>query len=377
MNYKDNSLLNELYAALSQELDISETMRGKAERAYTSVAEWIDGDTGQPADVFVQGSFALGTVTRPVSGEDDDYDIDLVSELPGMTQFGPRAIKHHVGNRLKEHGTYAQKLEPEGKRCWTLQFDEFHMDVLPCTPDSTACSMTAITLTNREPGGEYTTRSSDPRAYQSWFERRMGDSLAHARRRAVGKAYASVDKVPTFAVATPLQMAIRILKHHRDVMFEGRDDAPISIIITTLAALSYDQQVGVFDTVSDVLGSMSGHIRREGGLYVIENPVDPKENFADRWNTEPWKARAYFDWASAARRDLVDKPLGSAGIDALSDGLKGPLSENVVVRAFSRFGNRMYAERQSGALRYGTREGITLAASATTVTVPSHRFYGA
>ena len=374
---KDNSLLNELYAALAQELDISETMRRKAEMAYKSVGEWIDGDADQLADVFVQGSFALGTVTRPVSGEDDDYDIDLVSELPGMTHFSPRAIKHHVGDRLKEHGTYAQKLKPEGKRCWTLQFDEFHMDVLPCAPDLTACSTTAITLTNREPNGAYTTRSSDPRAYQSWFERRMGDSLTRARRRVVGKGYASVDKVPTFVVSTPLQMAIRILKHHRDAMFEGRDDAPISIIITTLAALSYDQQAGVFDTVSGVLGSMSEHIRREGGLYIIENPVDSKENFADRWNTEPWKARAYFDWISAARHDLVDKPLGSAGIDVLSDGLKGPLSENVVSRAFSRFGDRMYAERQADALRYGTREGITLATSATTVAVPNHRFYGA
>lgn len=373
----DNSLLNELYAALAAELDISETMREKAERAYSSVGEWIDYDPERPADVFVQGSFALGTVTRPTSGEDDDYDIDLVSELPGMTHSSPRAIKHHVGDRLKEHGTYAQKLEPEGKRCWTLQFDEFHMDVLPCAPDSTARSASAITLTNREPNGTYTTRSSDPRAYQHWFEQQMGESLARARQRAVGKAYASVDKVPTFAVATPLQMAIRILKHHRDIMFKRRDDAPISIIITTLAALSYDQQVGVFDTVSDVLCSMSSHIRREGGIYIIENPVDPVENFADRWNTEPWKARAYFDWISAARRDLVDKPLGSADIDTLSDGLKGSLSENVVGRAFLRFGDRMYAERQSGALRYGAGEGITLAASASSVAVPNHRFYGA
>lgn len=373
----DNSLLNELYASIAEELDISATMREKAERAYTSVGEWIDGDPEQPADVFVQGSFALGTVTRPTSGEDDDYDIDLVSEMPGLTHSAPRAIKHHVGDRIKEHGTYSQKLEPEGKRCWTLQFDEFHMDVLPCTPDPTAPSATAITLTNREPNGVYTTRSSNPRAYQRWFERRMGDSLAHARQRAVGEAYASVDKVPTFAVATPLQMAIRILKHHRDIAFEGREDAPISIIITTLAALSYDQQPGVFDTVSDVLGSMSSHIRREEGLYVIENPVDPEENFADRWNTEPWKARAFFDWVSAARNDLVDKPLRSTGLDAIADGLKGPLSMNVVDRAFSRFGNRLYDKRQSGTLRYGAKDGVTLAASSTSTAIPNHRFYGA
>lgn len=373
----DNSLLNEMYAAIAEELDISETMRGKAERAYTCVGACIDSDPEQPADIFVQGSFALGTVTRPTSGEDDDYDIDLVSELPGMTHSSPRAIKHHVGNLLKEHGTYSQKLGHEGKRCWTLQFDEFHMDILPCTPDPAAPSETAITLTNREPNGSYTTRSSDPRAYQRWFEQRMGDSLTHARQRAVGKVYASVDKVPTFAVATPLQMAIRILKHHRDVMFEGRDDAPISIIITTLAALSYEQQAGVFDTVSDVLDSMESHIYIKGGLYIIANPVDPKENFADRWNTEPWKAEAFSNWVNAARNDLVDKPLTSYSVDVIADGLRGPLSKNVVNRALPRFGDRLYAERQSGMLRYGPKEGVTLAASATSTAIPSHRFYGA
>ena len=373
----DNSLLNEMYAAIAEELDISETMRGKAERAYTSVGACIDNDPEQPADIFVQGSFALGTVTRPTSGEDDDYDIDLVSELPGLTYSSPWIIKHHVGNLLKEHGVYSQKLEPEGKRCWTLQFDEFHMDILPCTPDPAAPSETAITLTNRELNGSYTTRSSDPRAYQRWFEQRMGASLANARQRAVGKVYASVDKVPTFAVATPLQMAIRILKHHRDVMFEGRDDAPISIIITTLAALSYEQQAGVFDTVSDVLDSMGSHIRLVRGLYIIENPVDPKENFADRWNTEPWKAKAFFNWVDAARSDLVDRPLRSKSIDVIADGLRGPLSKNVVDRALPRFGDRLYSERQSGMLRYGPKEGVTLAASATSTAIPNHRFYGA
>lgn len=208
----DNSLLNKLYSTIAEELDISPTMRDKAERAYGSVGEWIDGDPSQPADIFVQGSFALGTVTRPTSGDDVDYDIDLVSMMPGLTYRDPKTIKHYVGNRLKKHGLYSQKLGPEGKRCWTLHFDEFHMDVLPCTPDPSAASHTAITLTNREQGGGYATRSSDPRAYQEWFEKRMGDSLLHARQLAVGKVYASIDKVPTYAVSTPLQMVIRILK---------------------------------------------------------------------------------------------------------------------------------------------------------------------
>lgn len=41
-----------------------------------------------------------------------------------------------VGDRLREHKTYANMLEPEGKRCWTLNYDEFHMDILPCVPNN-------------------------------------------------------------------------------------------------------------------------------------------------------------------------------------------------------------------------------------------------
>ena len=368
------NMLNDLYRNLAQELDISKTRREKAERAYGSVGYCLDADLD--AHVYVQGSFMLGTVTRPTSGEDDDYDIDLVCEMPGMRHESPRRIKHVVGNVLKASSVYGPKLEAEGKRCWTLTFDEFHMDVLPCIPESCQPDDTAIGLTNREQNGAYTMRSSDPKAYQKWFEEQMGESLLRAKRERVGVAYASVDKVPTFSVRTPLQMTVQILKHHRDVMFEGRDDAPISMIITTLAALSYDQTRGIYDTVEDVLGKMASHVKVEDGRFVIQSPVDEAENYADKWNESQGKAVAFFDWLDQVKQDLVYAPMSTSGIDEIGKGLKTCLADGVVTRALSSYGKEVCAARRKGDLYATASAGIATSVARSAIPVPSHSFYG-
>ena len=172
-------------------------------------------------------------------------------------------------------------------------------------------------------------------------------------------------------------MAVRIMKHHRDVMFEGREDAPISIIITTLAALSYDQTAGVFDTLADVLSKMDSHIDRSNGSYVIKSPVDERENYADKWNEDPRKARAFYEWLESARRDLVQAPLTLDGIDEIGKSLKGHLAERAVTSAITRLGEGLREARDGGRLYATAAAGITLSTTAGAVPVRSHTFYGA
>ena len=43
------------------------------------------------------------------------------------------------------------------------------------------------------------------------------------------------------------------------------------------------------------------------GTWYIANPVNGKENFADRWHEDDHaRARAFFRWVDALREDLVD-----------------------------------------------------------------------
>lgn len=164
---------------IADELNITPTMLDKAVKSYTAVGTWLS--DGIPYDVKItpQGSMNLGTVVRPIT-EKDEYDVDLVCLLKngGMLPLG--RVKGLVGDRLKAHGTYKQMLQEEGKRCWTMQYDEFHMDILPCVPRNTYYIepyLTAIKLTHKNEWGGYEPRFSDPYAYHAWFEERMKDIL--------------------------------------------------------------------------------------------------------------------------------------------------------------------------------------------------------
>ena len=73
----------------------------------------------------------------------------------------------------------------------------------------------------------------------------------------------------------PLQIAVQVLKRHRDIYFDGSDDAPISIIITTLAARAYQGQDSIYATLSHLLERMPNFIEYDAnGLAYIRNPMN-------------------------------------------------------------------------------------------------------
>jgi hypothetical protein len=50
---------------------------------------------------------------------------------------------------------------------------------------------------------------------------------------------------------------------------------------------------------------MDEHIEERGGVSWIENPADPRENFADKWKETPEKKDAFYDWLQTARDDFA------------------------------------------------------------------------
>ena len=86
-------LLEKYLLKIAENLDISPTMREKAEKSYRSVGEWLgDCDVNSDVKIMPQGSFYLGTVIRPVSDE-DEYDIDLVCLLKNAIGKSEAEIK--------------------------------------------------------------------------------------------------------------------------------------------------------------------------------------------------------------------------------------------------------------------------------------------
>ncbi|GAJ09298.1 unnamed protein product, partial [marine sediment metagenome] len=101
------------------------------------------------------------------------------------------------------------------------------------------------------------------------------------------------------------QSAIMILKRHRDGMFEERyEERPISIIITTLAAHAYNGEETIAAALYSILSRMDQFIEHDGQHFIIRNPSDPLENFADKWPAHPERQAAFFEWLNQARQDF-------------------------------------------------------------------------
>ena len=70
--------LNDLYERIVKTIDISNEMFDVAEKEYRELGNWIDQATPQyKIHIYSQGSFALGTVVKPIE-DSEDYDLDLV-----------------------------------------------------------------------------------------------------------------------------------------------------------------------------------------------------------------------------------------------------------------------------------------------------------
>lgn len=384
MNDKQK-MLETYLEEIAANLDISQTMREKAEKSYMSVGEWLGGiDEYNRIKIMPQGSFNLGTVIRPVN-DIDEYDIDLVCLLENLHFKSEYEIKNIVGDRIKEHSKYRSMLEPEKKRCWTLKYDEFHMDILPCVSKNINYIeplFTDIKLTHKEDDGRYIPKYSNPYKYRVWFEERMKVQLNEAKNEYSRKNQVEIDKVPLYKVKTPLQRAIQLLKRHRDIVYsklphERKDNAPNSIIITTLAALSYNNESTIYETLNNILNNMEKHILFQNGKYIINNPVMVEENFAEKWNESTEMASEFFNWLQTAKHDILEEPISVLGLHNVSKKLEYCFGENIVKKSFTKIAEKMKEARESKELYInGLGEGLSTKSNNNSKKVEGHTFFG-
>lgn len=379
MNEKEKSI-NDILVNIAREISITESMLDKAKSSYEAVGKWIGEGLPYQVRIMPQGSMNLGTTIKPVS-EEDDYDIDLVCLLEDGQKLCASQIKHIVGNRLKAHGVYGTKVleEGEGKRCWKMQYDEFHMDILPCVPkiEYIEPTVTDIRLTHKSENA-YEDRFSNPYGYHIWFEKQMGDVLYDEKYRFAVMNKTEIENVPNYKVKTPLQMAIQLLKRHRDVYFiDNVENAPISIIITTLAAHAYNGETNLYEAICNILNNMESYIEVRNGVYWIPNPTMPKENFADKWEIYPERASAFFGWLTKAKKEIVSNPLAATGLDHISNEYEKVFGRGPVQRAIKQLGNNMYTTRQANGLySLGLSSGLSTVAHDNAKIVKGHTFFG-
>ncbi len=307
-------LMNDVF----KDLDVPPELREEAERKYLHLGNWLNEDSQEnfksDSNLYIQGSTLLGTSVKPVK-RGDEYDFDLVYrrniKKDGISQ---KDLKKQVGDQLaryiqfleKEGETDIPKLI-EGKRCWTLQYKgRFHIDILPALPDPEPNYLMnpqdGIIITDKE---LVQWQFSNPKGYHTWFKSSMREAL-HEKRAALAKSDGvEVESIPEDNVKTTLQKAIQILKRHRDSTYTGdSDDKPISIIITTLAGHAYNNSDNLYVALSAIVDNMGQYIEKRDGVYWVENPINKKENFADKWEKKPERMKAFHEWLDSAKSEF-------------------------------------------------------------------------
>lgn len=363
--------LDELLTYGAETLDLTPAEHEDAVQKYRSVGAWLSKSGSLLAEnepqIYPQGSMAIGTAVRPVGR--DEFDLDLVCELQIDAATNPEELKRVVGQRLRENENYRDLLEGKN-RCWRLSHSgRFHMDILPACPNREAVRDTALLIPDKKLAAW---KETDPKGYAAWFEHHSLRSVSTCR-----EVHADVEPPPpppNNSRKTPLQLAVQILKRHRDLYFNGDEDAPISIIITTLAAEAYEGQASVFATLRHLLFRMPSRIGTDAaGHPVVRNPVNPHENFADKWRENPNKKKRFFDWIEAAKQHLED--LANTSLPGMVKALTPLLGEPAGLEAVKKCGSRIQGSRTAG-LQAAATTGALGITSAQARPVPRQTFYG-
>jgi len=399
MNRDENAVLTGAYKMqtlvavldqLCQQLDLTDTQCETARERYRAIGEWLAAGASphlEKANIYAHGSIGLGTANKPIGR--NEFDVDLMCHLPAL---GPGSsagsVKALVGARLKEHRRYREMLE-EKPRCWRINYaNEFHLDITPSIPNPHCGS-----------GGELVPdkklaawKPTNPEGYISRFESYAKLRPVFYFREALAKSIrADVEAFPEQEMSKPLlKRIVQLLKRHRDHEFlspEKKDLAPISIIITTLAAWSYAECVAkrhyadAFELIIDVIARMPEFIRVDDtdgrNIYVVENETTIGENFAEKWNRDERLATAFFTWHKNALK-AFNLLLTMEGLDVigkhLSDSFGVPLE--YAKRSIEPQTRTISVARGAGTLHVAPSLGIVATTTRGGIGVRPNTFFG-
>ena len=344
---------------LIAKLDITPTMYKNAVEKYKALAQHLEG-SGIKADIYPQGSFAIGTVVRPsVVDPNAYYDLDFICQLDVVKDsVAPSELRQTIKNALIDSQIYKERLEFD-ENCFTITYADvddigFKIDVVPAADESAVTKRqlqnmsvrpdlisTAIAIPRCTQEKNYLWITSNPRGIRTWFDeinRPFALFSREERRQTMFRenrsVFDSVEAIPEALERSSLQRVIQILKRHRDVYYARlqRSDIeelkPISAIITVVVsqiAKSAAPQLGVFDLLEYTIRELSVYserlklnddmfartygarslINRENGKWKIRNPSNPEDNLADRWNTNKEAPKFFFMWLNACKQDLI------------------------------------------------------------------------
>jgi len=346
MYNKEKKHISDILETLCEQLDISESQYENAKEKYNAVGKWL-GESNSilqsyNPQIYPQGSFKLGTVVKPL--ERDEFDVDLVCELFISKNAGQKQVNDLVGYWLRQNSKYEKILEPL-KRGWRLNYSgNFHLDILPAIPDiqrKNGC----ILVPDRK---LQAWKESNPIGYAKWFDERMLMRLLEMH------AKAEIEQIPDDKnnFKTPLQRSVQILKRYRDVHFtKDKESAPISIVITTLAAMAYNNEDLLYDALTNIIYKIPYQIDYDGENPIVPNPTNKEENFAEKWLDNPELYGIFIKWLNDLRAKLLIVIKEARGMEKITEILSEAFGYKIMKSTMSAYAEKVDEKRMSGLLK--------------------------
>ena len=234
---------------------LNQSRLDRLETAVGAVNDYLKNNLAGYQKMERQGSFALGTLVKPVA-DNDEYDADIQVVMSPNSGWGPKDYVNEVYGTLAANKTYADKLRLK-TRCVTVDYaGDFHLDVVPrVTIDGRHYVCNRIDNKFEE---------TDGNGYRDWFKEKNRITGGNLKR------------------------VVRLLKHLRD---HKNSFTAKSILLTTLVGNTIrasDEGTEAVSTVANtletVLSRMNDYLQQHPNMPEIRNPVLPTETFNRHWD---------------------------------------------------------------------------------------------
>lgn len=240
---------------LTNHVNLNQTRLDTLDGHVHAVSDYLANNLAGYQRVERQGSYALGTIIKPVR-DGQEYDADLLLLMAHQPGQGAAGYIDAVYACLRQHAYY-QTITHRKTRCVMLDYaGDVHLDVVPCI----AVNGTQY-ICNRDTGKFEPT---DGTGYRDWF---------NARNHVTGGN---------------LKRVTRLLKYMRD--HKGNFTAP-SVLLTTLIGNAVDGAGGfgsVPDALHTVMSRIDAFLQANPQMPIIANPALPSENFTRKWDQQKY-----------------------------------------------------------------------------------------
>jgi hypothetical protein len=343
-----------------------------AEERYIKIGKWLSAKDSILAKfdpiIYPQGSLLIGTTVKPIF--QNEFDLDLVLELRAADcrDFSnPVALLDMVEFRIKQHPDYSKMYERKNRCIRICYANDFHLDILPACPDR-QLGGTCLLVPDREANAW---KPSNPKGYAAWFENQ-------ALREKVGmkKEIEPLPDQENVENKPPLKLSTQLMKRDRDVRYvKTPKQAPISIVLTTLAGYHYKGEESVSQALMIILNGIVAGLPHNDRLRV-HNPSNPKEDLSERWDDDR-DAYALFVRSIKTFQQQWQKLLSLRGIPEITELLEQLFGEELAKTAVKEHTLRRNTQRSDGKLGI-TPTGIIITTNIPgSVPIKTNTFYGA